>query len=73
MVKWPLGIDDWNRIHDRDEGRTMHDWLINEIRRFYRTASTAVRAAIELHEERSYGHYGLTKGVSTNPVSLQPE
>ena len=73
MVKWPLGIDDWNRIHDRDEGRTMHDWLINEIRRFYRTASTSVRAAIESHEQRSYGHYGLTKSVSTNPVSLQPE
>jgi hypothetical protein len=71
MVKWPLGVDDWNRIHDRDDGRTMHEWLINEIRRLYATAAKAIRDEIESHEHRSYGHYGLTRCVSTNPITLQ--
>ncbi len=56
----------------------MHDWLINEIRRLYATVSSAMRDAIESHEQRSYGHYGLTRSIShqpyiaTNRISTEP-
>ncbi len=73
MAKWPLGITDWNRIHDGDDARTLHEWLINEIRRLYRNASKEIRDGIESHEQRSYGHYNLTISLDVNPILMKTE
>jgi hypothetical protein len=71
LVKWPRAPDDWSRIHDSDDSSTLHEWLKNEIRRLYSTATAEVRKEIEAHERRSYGHYSLTHAIAANPIAIE--
>ncbi|MDZ7619064.1 MAG: hypothetical protein U1E05_18810, partial [Patescibacteria group bacterium] len=63
--------DDWNRIHDGDDSLTLHEWMKNEIRRLYPIAPAEVKSQIAAHEQRSYGHYGLTHSVAANPIEIE--
>ena len=71
LVKWPRAPDDRSRIHDSDDSSTLHEWLKNEIRRLYSTATAEVRKEIEAHERRSYGHYSLTHAIAANPIAIE--
>ena len=70
MVKWPRATDDWIRIHDSDDASTLHEWMKNEIRRLYPSATPEVQKQIDAHEVRSYGHYSLTCSIDTNPIVI---
>ncbi len=70
MVKWPRTIDDWVRIHDRDNATTLHEWMKNEIRRLYPFVTPEDRKRIDAHEVRSYGHYNLTRSIHENPIVI---
>jgi hypothetical protein len=70
MVKWPRTIEDWVRIHDVDGASTLHEWMKNEIRRLYPSAAAEDRKRIDAHEDRSYGHYSLTRSIDTNPIVI---
>ncbi len=71
MVKWWRTIDDWSRIHDGDDAVTLHEWMKNEIRRLYQSAEKEVRNQVEAHEQRSSGHYNLTRSIDTNPIDIE--
>lgn len=70
LVKWPRAAEDWSRIVEADNSATMQEWMKNEIRRLYASAPPETREKIEAHQQRSYGQYGLTQPVETNPVDL---
>ena len=70
LVKWNNSIEDWQNLHNKDDGKTLCNWMTYEIRRLYKSCIEDIQKSIINHNQRSYGHYSLTQSVDTNPIKI---
>ena len=57
IVLWQYSLNDWEKIHDIDNGNTLHVWHGQMIKSLYDTLEKDEKQAITDHRERSYMHY----------------
>ena len=60
-VLWQHSVRDWVKIHEIDDGQTLHDWHISRLQELRSTATNQDEKAIKWHQRRSYGRTPFDK------------
>jgi hypothetical protein len=60
-VLWQYSVNDWIKIHDLDEAKTLHTWHIARLQELRSTATDQDEKEIEWHQKRSFGRTPFDK------------
>lgn len=63
-VPWQYSPKDWRRLHDLDDGKTLHKWHVARVQELAAFLDSADQSTVAHHRRRSYGR---------NPVDESPE
>lgn len=56
-VKWSYPATYWRIVHDFDAAKSLHDWLMLEIKKLWSSLPKEEKAAIEIHRRRTSNYH----------------